>query len=159
MLTPYQKEVRSHTGTALTRPTPDSVGALSHHHPRDRAQMNKAADKMLSEQPSTHAGLVSFRGASVQLQPLIEACKVLVSEVKRVLLLGDAAAPGKPPTCPGSTSRGRRPGVGTHPATGRPGVGPGSGLIWAPRGPGATFTMSPRGFPTLPPPGASVMNT
>ena len=41
-------------------------------------------------------------------------------------------------------ARGRRPGVGTHPATGRPGVGPGSGLIWAPRGPGTTFTMSPR---------------
>ena len=82
VLTPYQKEVRSHTGTALTRPTSDSVGALSHHHhhhPRDRAQMNKAADKMLSEQPSTHARLVSFRGSSVQLQPLIEACKVLVA--------------------------------------------------------------------------------
>ena len=82
VLTPYQKEVRSHTGTALTRPTSDSVGALSHHHhhhPRDRAQMNKAADKMLSEQPSTHAGLVSFRGSGVQLQPLIEACKVLVA--------------------------------------------------------------------------------
>ena len=54
-------------------------------------------------------------------------------------------------------ARGRRPGVGTHPATSRPGVGPGSGLIWAPRGPGTTFTMSPRGFPTLPPTGTSVM--
>ena len=55
------------------------------------------------------------------------------------------------PLPPGRRARGRRPGVGTHPATGRPGVGPGSGLIWAPRGPGTTFTMSPRGFPTLPP--------
>ena len=63
--------------------------------------------------------------------------------------------PGRPPR----RARGRRPGVGTHPATGRPGVGPGSGLIWAPRGPGATFTMSPRGFPTLPPTRASVMYT
>ena len=71
------------------------------------------------------------------------------------LPFGAPFAPG--PTCPGST--GRRPGVGTHPATGRPGVGPGSGLIWAPRGPGTTFTMSPRGFPTLPPTRASVMPT
>jgi hypothetical protein len=31
---------------------------------------------------------------------------------------------------PGRPARGRRPGVGTHPATGRLGVGPGSGLIW-----------------------------
>ena len=32
------------------------------------------------------------------------------------------------PLPPGRPARGRRPGVGTHPATGRPGVGPGSGL-------------------------------
>ena len=48
----------------------------------------------------------------------------------------------------GRGARGRRPGVGTHPASGLPGVGPGSGLTWAPPGPGTTFTMSPRGFPT-----------
>ena len=58
-----------------------------------------------------------------------------------------------------SIARGRRPGVGTHPASGRPGVGPGSGLIWAPHGPGTTFTMSPRGVPPPPRPRASVMYT
>ena len=62
---------------------------------------------------------------------------------------GRTLASGLPP---GRRARGRRPGVGTHPATGRPGVGPGSGLIWAPRGPGATFTMSPRAVPDPPGP-------
>ena len=37
---------------------------------------------------------------------------------------------------------GRRPGVGTHPATGRPGVGPGSGIIW-----GAACRAIPAGLP------------
>jgi hypothetical protein len=41
--------------------------------------MNEAADKLLREEPHTRAGLVSFRGSAVQLQPLIEVCNLVVA--------------------------------------------------------------------------------